>query len=736
MPEPIKRGQRYMPGLDGLRATAVIAVIAYHLKFRWAPGGLLGVGVFFTLSGYLITDLLLAQAARGSIGLKGFWLARARRLLPGLFVMLLFVMAWVTVIGPHQPPDFRTSAVTAAFYVNNWWLILHDVSYFQAFAAPPPLNHLWSLSIEEQFYIVWPFLMILGLRFVPEVESSTGTRVRLAGVTLGLALASGVLMAVLYRPGIDPSRVYYGTDTRMLEILTGAALAMVWPSRRLQSEITIGARRIIDALGAVGLAGIVVMFWRSQEYSPFLYRGGFLLLSVSTVLAVAALAHPASRLGPIIGCSPMRWIGERSYGIYLWHFPIIVLTTPEGAKGVDLARAIPQVAATITIAALSWRYIENPIRHGALARLWSYLKAGRWRRQTVPRRGWAALAGGAGVLIPALAGLAGVGVGPAHSTAPGNVRVSKTVTAARSPVRAKSTSCHSVIHIGDSTSDGLVSAQYLPNRTQRISAQYARVGATTQHFEISGARSIHERFEGLPNAADVASAWRTKRFQGCWVLALGTNEAANVAAGSSVGYDQRIDSMMSTIGRQPVLWVNVKSLVTSGPYAAPNMQAWDAALVSACRRYPTMRVYDWASDVRDAWFIPDGIHFTTPGYAARGRLIADALLEAFPAGRSILDQGSGCVVHPPDTSPAVPAPIPLVLPHPRRHQAPPTRFGGSRGPRGAEAELMLSRRTSLVEKDADGGHLEPPHLGATFAVSCSCSRRKGKAATAACRHVI
>ena len=177
-----------MPGLDGLRAIAVLGVIVYHLNFGWAEGGLLGVGVFFTLSGYLITDILLDQASKGGIRLKSFWLARARRLLPGLFLMLIVVMAWVTLIGPHQPPDFRSAALSAAAYFNNWWLILHDVSYFERFAPPSPLNHLWSLSVEEQFYIVWPFLLMAGLRLVPDSVRAAGTRPRLALVRSGGAL--------------------------------------------------------------------------------------------------------------------------------------------------------------------------------------------------------------------------------------------------------------------------------------------------------------------------------------------------------------------------------------------------------------------------------------------------------------------------------------------------------------------------------------------------------------------
>jgi peptidoglycan/LPS O-acetylase OafA/YrhL len=652
MPEPVKRDRRYMPGLDGLRAIAVIGVMLYHLELGWAEGGLLGVGVFFTLSGYLITDILLNQVDRGGIRLKSFWLARARRLLPALFLMLIVVTAWVTLIGPHQPPDFRSAALSAAAYFNNWWLILHDVSYFARFAPPDPLNHLWSLSVEEQFYIVWPFLLMVGLRFVPDVKHATGTRPRLAVVTLGAALASGLLMAILYSPTLDPSRVYYGTDTRALELLVGAALAMVWPSRRLHARIAPQARRTIEAAGVVGLAGIGLMFWQTSEFSPFLYRGGFAVLALASMLAVASLAHPASRLGPIVGCRPMRWIGERSYGIYLWTLPIVVLTTPEEARGPDLLRALFQVTAILAVAELSWRYVEDPIRHGALGRLWAQWKAGRRRPERLTRRGWAVLAGGGTVVAIAIAGLAGVGVSD-EPQAIGSETVAKTVTAKNAKRAPLATSCDAVVHIGDSTSEGLVSTEYLPDPSDLISAQYTRVGAITQHLEVSGARSIYENFEGLPNAQEVAEAWVNEGFEGCWVLAMGTNEAANVAAGSTFTYDNRVDSMMATIGEEPVLWVNVKSVVESGPYAASNMEAWDEALLEACDRYPHMRIYDWAGDVRDPWFIPDGIHFTSEGYAERGRLIADALLDAFPnTGPLKMADKDNCLISPePSTAP-------------------------------------------------------------------------------------
>jgi peptidoglycan/LPS O-acetylase OafA/YrhL len=652
MPEPVKRNQRYMPGLDGLRAIAVLAVIAFHLGFGWAPGGLLGVGIFFTLSGYLISDILLSQLARrGHIRLGRFWLARARRLLPALFVMLIVVVAWVTIFGPAQPQQFRDAVVASALYVSNWQLIFGDVSYFARFAPPGPLNHLWSLAIEEQFYIVWPFMLLIGVKLVRETPLPSGVRPRLAVATLALAIASAILMAVLYHPSLDPSRVYYGTDTRASELLFGAALAMVWPSRKLSRRISAGARNTLDGLGVLGLAAIALMIWQSSQYSSFLYRGGFVLLSLATVLVVAALAHPACRLGPVLGWKPLRWIGVRSYGIYLWHFPIIVLTTPGGvANGSESLRELLQAAAIVGIAALSWRYVEEPVRHGALGRLWRRARSGGWRPENVSRQGWALAGASLLVLVAACAGMAGVNSVAAEGK---DARVEEATAAGTTkpppltPAQAassKRSSCKAVVHIGDSTSEGLTSPEYLPLESQRIEARYADVGVVEQHYEIAGARSIVETFEGEPNAQEVAEAWKLEGFKGCWVLALGTNEAADVFVGSAVDDMERIEIMMNTIGDEQVLWVNVRSLVESGdPYSAENMRKWDEELLVACRRYPNMRVYNWAKDVKDAWFIDDGIHFTSPGYAARAELIAQALAHAFPASGET-EGGTHCLV--------------------------------------------------------------------------------------------
>jgi peptidoglycan/LPS O-acetylase OafA/YrhL len=650
MPEPITRGERYMPGLDGLRAIAVLAVICFHLGFGWAPGGLLGVGIFFTLSGYLITDILLGQyARRGMIHLGRFWLGRARRLLPALFLMLLVVIAWVTIFGPAQPDQFRKAVISAIFYVNNWQQIAANVSYFARFAPEQPLNHLWSLSVEEQFYILWPFILLIGLKFIHDRQGN-GTRPKLALWTLGLATVSFIWMAILYHPSLDPSRVYYGTDTRAGELLLGAALAMVWPSRKLNKRITPQARKILDGMGCVGLLIIALMIWRTGEFSQFLYRGGFVLLSLATVMVLMPLAHPACRLGNVLGAKPLRWIGVRSYGIYLWQTPVIVLTSPADHQGQDLLRDALQVAAILIISSLSWKYVEEPIRHGAIGRLLARRRRVGWSWATFSPEGRIALASFGVLFIVAIAGMAGLNAAQAEGE---QIRVKEAVAAgtkgpvpltAKQAADSQKTSCEAVVHIGDSTSEGLDSAEYLPDPKERIENRYAEVGVKETHMEVQGARSIEERFEDQPNAQEVAEAWKAEGYKGCWVLAMGTNEAADVAAGSSVGLEERIEKMMNIIGDEPVLWVNVKTLPDATEfYAEKGMKEWDEELVKACSRYPTMRIYNWAADVKDAWFINDGIHFTSPGYAARAELIAQALAHAFPEkGKS--PGGAECVV--------------------------------------------------------------------------------------------
>jgi hypothetical protein len=454
--------------------------------------------------------------------------------------------------------------------------------------------------------------------------------------------------------------VYDGTDTRAFALLFGAALAMVWPSRRLTVRASPMARRLLDGLGTAGLIIIALLIWLTTQYSPFLYRGGMVLLSVATMMTISALVHPATRLGHALGREPLRWLGVRSYAIYLWMFPVITLTTPTSASGVNPLRAVLQVGAIVGLSALSWTFVEKPIRQGALGRLGARIRLGEWRPVSIPRRWWIVATGVVGVsallgvtlasVLPGSSGGTNRAVRAPHTALhTASHRVSGTASAPTTTAPAPppttpvtTTSCRAVVHIGDSTSDGLTSADYLPDPAQRIDAQYARVGVSSFDPEISGARSVVERYKNEPNADDVAKRLVAQGYHGCWVLALGTNEAADVAVGSSVSLSDRVDRMMADVGTMPVLWVNVKSLLGSGPYAENNMADWDNALVKECAKYPNMRIFDWASVVNDSWFISDGIHFTSPGYAARSELIAAALAKAFPGAGAA--PSSSCVV--------------------------------------------------------------------------------------------
>ncbi|MBX6342689.1 MAG: acyltransferase, partial [Thermomicrobiaceae bacterium] len=379
----------YLPGLDGLRALAVAAVLLYHLEVGWLRGGFLGVEVFFVLSGYLITSLLLAEWRRArAIDLKAFWLRRARRLLPALYLLLIGTLAYAIAFLPDELARLRRDALAAFAYVTNWYLIFGHTSYFEAIGRPSLLQHLWSLAVEEQFYLLWPPLFLVLMR--------RGRRWALAACLAG-ALASTALMAALFDPGVDPSRLYYGTDTRAAELLLGAALAFVWDPVRLGDPARARGRLrrwlaaaphaalALDGAAAVALLALVGLFHALGEIEPRLYRGGFAVVALVTLVLIAATAHPRARWAPrLIGCRPLRWVGQRSYGIYLWHWPVFMVTRP----GLDVPLAgLPllalRLAVTVGLAEASYRWVETPFRRGAVGRAWR-----AWREAEGPRRRW------------------------------------------------------------------------------------------------------------------------------------------------------------------------------------------------------------------------------------------------------------------------------------------------------------------------------------------------------------
>lgn len=369
MPKPLNSNVRYMAGLDGLRAIAVLAVIGYHLNLSFMQGGFLGVSIFFVLSGYLITNIISSEWERsGKVDLKNFWFRRMRRLFPALFIMVVLVVCYVTLFDPGRLTSIKGDAITSILYINNWWLIFHKVSYFAKFGPPSTFGNLWSLAVEGQFYLIWPLVLIISFKYLKKKRY-------IVFLTLLLAIASALAMGMLYEPGMDPSRVYYGTDTRVFGLLLGSALALILPSDKLSSNMSRNKRLILDVIGFLSLLSIFIMFIYVNQYDTFVYRGGMFLLSVIAAVTIAVSAHSSSFLGKALGCFPLRWLGARSYGVYLWYFPVLILTTPPvNTEGINPIRAVLQIFLIILISALSWRYVEDPIRHGALKRIMQDIK--------------------------------------------------------------------------------------------------------------------------------------------------------------------------------------------------------------------------------------------------------------------------------------------------------------------------------------------------------------------------
>lgn len=642
---PTRPKSRYIPALDGLRTLAVVAVVLYHLNLTWAQGGLLGVTIFFVLSGYLITRLLLNEVAKTSrIDLKSFWIRRIRRLVPAVVTVVFVTCALCTIFNHVMLTKMRPDILPSLLFFNNWWQIAQNVSYFNALGDPSPLTHFWSLAIEEQFYLIWPPLLFA---MVSMHVSKPNTR----RVVLGLAAVSALAMMVLYNPAADPSRVYYGTDTRVFSLLLGAWMAFI-PDRDLapvRLAHRLGLNRLagaakhgknaegkpgkkadesadtapaqpsalvrfcsspasIDVLGVVGLVGLAAMVALTNGYTAFQYRGGTLLCSILTLMVIAACVQPQGMVARALSAEPLVWVGKRSYSIYLWHYPLLLLMNPvANISDTPWWQYILQVLVVVAVAECSYRFIETPFRKGAFGRTVSEFRDGTttpagWVRAHIPVCATCCV-----VLVVALGGLVFVPDTSALSGEGAEILNKEAKNAKPQEQQAADDTdkdndgfpdgSYDLLMIGDSVSLRAVDSFDGVFPHSHIDAEKGR--------QFDAGRETFEAYLQQNLAGKVV------------VFALGTNGLVT---------DAQIDAIMADTGNQrTVVFVNTRS-------PQPWVGATNQAIANAATRYKNVRVIDWYghSANRNDLFDGDGTHLSATGVTEYLNLIHDAVKKDLP----------------------------------------------------------------------------------------------------------
>lgn len=581
---------RYIASLDGLRSFAVLAVIAYHMGFFWAPGGLLGVTVFFVLSGYLITGLLISEFhSSRTIDLPQFWLRRVRRLVPAIIAVVVVTCALCVLFNHDLLTKMRPDIIPSLLFYSNWWQIFHDVSYFAAQGAPSPLQHFWSLAIEEQFYLVWPVLLLLLFK------RRTSFKWLKRGILIAAA-ASALWMAVLYNPEGDPSRVYYGTDTRAFSLLIGAWLAIVWPStafgdkRKPDALPSLRARRVFDGIGVLAFVGLIALVATANGYTPFLYRGGLVICSILTAVLIAVIIRPDSTFAKLWSLPPLVWVGKRSYGMYLWHFPILLLMTNQNAtEAAPLWWNALEFAVILVVSALSYRFVENPVRQGKLG---AWFRGVRDKSVNIPRTlAKQGVPAAVCCVVLAVAVIGCVAIPPSNAVEdPAYTQTSWEDTQQKATEAAAKQTVYDVLMIGDSVAA----------RCENSFSEFFPHG----YLDAAIGRSFSQGLEMYDYFQDLGIVGNTI------VVALGTNNLVT---------SEQLEAFMSDVGPDKRIYlVNTRS-------NEEWVDATNEALAQAAAGYDNVELIDWHtySAGNEALFAGDGKHLSPDGARAYLALIKD-----------------------------------------------------------------------------------------------------------------
>jgi peptidoglycan/LPS O-acetylase OafA/YrhL len=570
-----KRSIRHIPAIDGLRAVAVVAVLLYHLGFGWIPGGFLGVDLFFVISGYVITRLLLDSIQRsGGLDLRGFYGARIRRLLPALIFMIVSTALFVGVWAPEAIKRFLTDIPFVLTGTMNWALVYRHQDYFETIGRPPLLQHTWSLAVESQFYLVWPLILLLVLKQFGK-KMIPGAAIAIATISGGALLFLSMRIDDLNSQRV--SHVYFGTDTHSIGLFLGAALAVSWVPQNLSTKISKRAQDFVDGIGVIGLLGIVSCFLFINESDPTLYRIAFPLAGLFGCAIITSLVHPASRFAPLLSTKPILWVGERSYAIYLWHWIIFQVTRPS----VDLAGATWALYALrlliiFALADISLRWVELPVRSGAVE---TWFRGMKYRTKKVRIRQKSSVIAGLFAIIVATS-LVSANALSYDDRARATLRAE--LTAPVPQIQKPTSSTHTVWLTGDSVILGIryVLSQHVP-----IGLVNARVG-----------RQAGELITVLHHD-------RTTMTNDPVILDLGNNNRLT---------GEEVMAVFEEIKDQPQI-VLVNTAVPR-PWRDSN----DALIEEFAKRYPQTNVIDWRkiSTGHPEYFGPDGVHLVPDGVTA------------------------------------------------------------------------------------------------------------------------